>query len=197
MISEWINSMSTPELIGQILGIFVIIGCIINAQFPKRWQMLLCQVTLNVLSAANYLLLGQGLAAALPCVVAAVHCTVNIVRDRKDKPAPLWEKGAFIALYPVAWGVGFLISVNNGTASPLHLIPLAALAFFVSSVSVKKEQLMRCFTLCNAVMYLIYNIIYMNVALVAHVFTIVSVLIALFRYRNKANEEQVLNDIEN
>ena len=188
MIAEWLNSMSTPELIGQILGIFVIIGCIINAQFPKRWQMLLCQVTLNVLSAVNYFLLGQGLAASLPCGVAAVHCTVNIVRDRKDKPAPLWEKGAFIALYPIAWGVGFLISVNNGTASPLHLIPLVALVFFVSSVLVKKEQMMRFFTLCNAVMYLIYNIIYMNVALVAHVFTIVSVLIALFRYRNKTDD---------
>ena len=188
MIAEWLNSMSTPELIGQILGIFVIIGCIINAQFPKRWQMLLCQVTLNVLSAVNYFLLGQGLAASLPCVVAAVHCTVNIVRDKKDKPAPLWEKSLFVALYPIAWGVGFLISVNNGTASPLHLIPLVALVFFVSSVLVKKEQMMRFFTLCNAVMYLIYNIIYMNVALVAHVFTIVSVLIALFRYRNKTDD---------
>ena len=188
MIAEWLDSMSTPELIGQILGIFVIIGCIINAQFPKRWQMLLCQVTLNVLSAVNYFLLGQGLAASLPCVVAAVHCTVNIVRDKKDKPAPLWEKSLFVALYPMAWGVGFLISVNNGTASPLHLIPLVALVFFVSSVLVKKEQMMRFFTLCNAVMYLIYNIIYMNVALIAHVFTIVSVLIALFRYRNKTDD---------
>ena len=188
MIAEWLDGMSTPELIGQILGIFVIIGCLINAQFPKRWQMLLCQVTLNVLSAANYFLLGQGLAASLPCVVAAVHCTGNIVRDKKDKPAPLWEKSLFVALYPMAWGVGFLISVNNGTASPLHLIPLVALVFFVSSVLVKKEQMMRFFTLCNAVMYLIYNIIYMNVALIAHVFTIVSVLIALFRYRNKTDD---------
>ncbi len=188
MLSEWLNGMSTSEIIGQILGIFVIIGCIINAQFPKRWQMLLCQVALNGLSVANYLLLGQGLAVALPCAVAVVHCTVNIVRDQKNKPAPMWENGVFIALYPISWGVGFLISVINGTASPLALLPLVALVFFILSVSAKKEQMMRVFTLCNATMYLIYNIIYMNIAFVAHAFTITSVIIALLRYRTKTDE---------
>ena len=100
----------------------------------------------------------------------------------------MWESGVFIALYPISWGVGFLISVSNGTASPLHLIPLAALAFFIFSVSAKKEQMMRVFTLCNATMYLIYNIIYMNIAFVAHAFTITSVIIALLRYRTKTDE---------
>jgi len=191
MFPEWLNSISTPELIGQILGVFVIIGCILNAQFPKRWQMLLGQVFLNVLSATNMFLLGQGLAACLPCFVAASHCAVNIIRDRKHNPAPLWETILFCLLYPIAWGVGFLISVSNGTASPLHLIPLFALAFFISSVLVKKEQMMRLFTLGNATVYLIYNIIFMNIALIAHAFTIISVIIALIRYRKEPTKTEI------
>ena len=185
MFFEWINNMTTAELVGQILGILVIIGCILNSQFPKRWHMLLGQVFLNITAAINMFLLGQGLAACLPCFVAAAHCGVNVVRDRKNKPAPLWETIIFCALYPIAWGVGFLISVNEGTASPLHLIPLIALAFFIATVLFKKEQIMRLCTLGNAAVYVVYHSIYGNVSVLAHIFTVVSVIIALFRYRKK------------
>ena len=185
---EWINGMTTAQLIGQILGIIVIIGCILNAQFPKRWQMLLGQVFLNVISATNMLLLDQGLAACLPCFVAAAHCVANVIRDRKSKPAPLWETVIFCALYPIAWGVGFAISVYNGTASPLHLIPLLALAFFIASVLATKEQLMRLFIIGNSAVYVVYDLIFPNVAVFAFVFTIISALIAILRYRKKPSD---------
>ena len=180
--------MTTAEIIGQILGIAVIIGCILNAQLPKRWQMLLGQVFLNVISAINMLLLSQGLAACLPCFVASLHCAVNLIRDRKSKPAPIWETIIFCALYPVAWGVGFMISVHNGTASPLHLIPLLALAFFIASVLATKEQLMRLFIIGNSAVYVVYDLIFPNVAVFAFVFTIISAVIALIRYRKKPSD---------
>ena len=183
---EWIKGMTTTELIGQILGILVIIGCILNAQLPKRWQMLLGQVFLNILSPINMLLLGQGLAAGLPCFVASLHCAVNLIRDRKNKPAPLWETIIFCALYPITWGVGFAISVHNGTASPLHLIPLLALAFFIASVLAPKENLMRWFIIGNSAVYVVYDLITPNVAVFAFIFTIVSAVIALIRYRKSS-----------
>ena len=175
--------MTIGELIGQILGIILIIGCILNAQFPKRWQMLLGQVFLNILSATNMFLLGQGLTACLPCIVAAVHCGVNVIKDRKGKGTRLGETIFFCSLYPIAWGIGFFISVKSGNASWLDIIPLLALAFFISSVIIPKEQLMRLCTLGNATVYSVYNIIYMNVAVFAHLFTIASIIIALIRYR--------------
>ena len=188
MFIEWISNMSPKELVGQILGLIVIIGCILNAQLPKRWHMLLGQVFLNILSATNMFLLDQGLAACLPCFVASAHCMANVIRDRKNKPAPLWETIFFCSLYPIAWGIGFSISISNGTASPLHLIPLLALAFFILSVLAKNEQLMRLYTLGNSAVYVVYDLIFPNVAVFAFIFTIISLLIALVRYRKKNDE---------
>ena len=190
MLSELFNNMTPAQIIGQILGILVIIGCVLNAQLPKRWQMLLGQVFLNILSATNMFLLGQGLAACLPCFVASTHCAVNFVRDRKNKPAPLWETILFCSLYPIAWGIGFVISINNGTASPLHIIPIAALAFFIASVLVTKEQLMRLCIIGNSAVYVIYNLIFMNVAIFAFIFTIISATIAMIRYRQKSGDAE-------
>ena len=146
-------NMTTAQIIGQILGVFVTISCVINAQLPKRWQILLGQSFLNILSAANMFLVGQGLTACIPCLIAAVHCAINFIRDKKGRPAPLCEKIFFCSLYFVAWGVGFFISYNAGTASALDLIPLLAIVLFIGSVLFTKEQTMRKFSLGNATLY--------------------------------------------
>ncbi len=187
-IQQLFENMTTTEIIGQILGIIVTIGCIITAQLPKRWQILLGQIFTNILSATNMFLVGQGLTACLPCFVAAVHCGLNVVRDRKGSTSPLWEKIIFSALYLAAWGLGFTLSCVAGTASVLDLLPLLATVLFVASVLAPREQLMRLCSLGNATTYVIYNAIYGNSAIFAHIFTIISLLIALFRYRKKKDD---------
>lgn len=184
-LQEWLNSMTPREIVGQIIGILVIIGCVLNAQFPKRWQMLLCQVFLNAFAGLNIVLMDQGLTASIPCALGAVHCTVNLIRDIKKKPAPLSETIIFCSLYPVVWGISFAISVFGGTASPLDLLTLAATACFVAMVLVPNEQLMRVFAIGNALAYAIYHIIGGNLMLFAYVFTIISGTIALLRYHFK------------
>ena len=190
LFQQLIEGMTTPEIIGQILGVIVTIACIVTAQLPKRWQILLGQIFTNILSATNMFLVGQGLTACLPCFVAAAHCGINVFRDRKGSTSPLWEKIVFSILYFIAWGIGFGLSCAAGTASVLDILPLIATALFVASVLVSREQLMRLCSLGNASTYVIYNAIFKNSAIFAHIFTIISLLIALFRYRKQGKPKK-------
>ena len=181
--------MTTLEIIGQIFGILASIACIITAQLPQRWQILLGNVFVNILSALNLPMIGAGFAACGPCIVAVIHCGYNIYTDKKEIASGIGEKVFFSFLYLVAWGVGFGISCANGTASALDFIPLVATAFFVLSVFMKKERLMRLCLLGNAGVYIIYDILIPNTAIIAHTFTVVSILIALYRYRKKTLQD--------
>ena len=181
----------TGEQIGQILGIVVTVGCIVIAQFPKKWQILGGQAFINVISAINMYLLGQGLVAAIPCIVASVHCTVNcIINIAGNKKPSILREIIFSCFYIIGWGIGFYISFMNGEASPFAIMPLIAVGFFIAAVLSPTEQMMRIFSICNACVYVIYNIIYWNSAVFAHIFTIISFLIAIFRYREKKDQNK-------
>jgi len=181
----------TTQTIGQIIGIIVIIGCIVNGQFPKKWQVLMGQVFLNILSAINMFLVGAGYAAIIPALIASVHCAINMVRSRKDLKSPIIQEIIFSVLYLAGWGVGFYISCSQGKSPWFEFLPLVAVAFFVAALLTSKIQLMRLFYIGNASMYVIYNIIYPNSAIFAHIFTIISFLVAMFRYRDKKGKDEL------
>ena len=185
--------MTTAQIIGQILGLVVVLACIITPQFPKRWQILVGSSLANLCSGFNLLLVGAGVSACLLCIVATVHCAFNAIKAKKDLPSSLGENIFFSILYFIGWGVGFLISLTQGSASPLDLIPLFGTVFFVLCVFSHKEKTMRLFSLCNALIYMIYDIIIPNTAVIAQAFTVISICIALFRYKEgktTANQSQ-------
>ena len=181
--------MTFFEILGQILGIIVTVLCIVVTQFPKRWQILVGNAVANICSAANMFLIGDSptatITAVLPCVVAVIHCTYTAYTAKKELTPHTFEKVFFSLLYLAAWGVGFTISTLAGTASALDLLPLLATAFFVASVFMPRERNMRLCLLGNATIYIIYNAILFNSAIFAHIFTVASILLALFRYREK------------
>jgi hypothetical protein len=177
--------MNFNEILGQILGILVTIGCIATTQLPKRWHILLGSAIVNLGSALNLLLVNAGLSACIPCAVAVVHCLVSSIKAKKGLPSSNCEKIIFSLCYLAAWGLGFSIALVAGNASWTDFMPLAATAFFVASVFMPKERNMRLCSLCNAIIYTIYDIIIPNTAVVAQIFTVISILIALFRYREK------------
>ena len=177
--------MTFNEILGQILGILVTIGCVTIIQFPKRWQILLGSSVVNLASALNLLLVGAGLSACIPCAVAVIHCLFCAIKAKRDIPSSLREKVFFSLCYLAAWALGFSIALSAGTASWTDIMPLAATVFFVASVFMPKERNMRLFNLCNAVTYIAYDIIIPNTAVIAQIFTVASILIALYRYREK------------
>ena len=181
--------MTTNEIIGQILGIIVIIGSIINGQFPKKWQVLMGQIVLNLLSATNMFLVGAGYAAIIPSLIASVHCTINMIRSKKGLTSPIIQEIIFSILYLIGWGMGFYLSCSSGKSPWFEFLPLIAVAFFIAALLTTRIQLMRLFYIGNASMYVIYNIIYPNSAIFAHLFSISSFLVAMFRYREKKDKK--------
>ena len=176
---------SMEEILGQICGIIIMILCVINTQFPRRWQMLLCSAAVNLFSSLNQLLVGSGLTACFLCAVATVHCSINSYKAKKEIPERIWEKILFIVLYFTAWGIGFSFSFSNGTPLYLDLMTFVATIFFIGIVLLPKERDMRLCTLGNSVIYFTYDTINLNIAAVAKMFSIISVIVALIRYGKK------------
>lgn len=183
--------MTTAQIIGQILGLFVVLACVITPQFPKRWQILLCSSIANLFSGFNLLLVGAGFGACLLCLVATVHCAFNSIKAKKERPSTLFENIFFSILYFVGWGFGFFLSILQGSASLLDLIPLFGTVFFVLCVFSHKEKNMRLFSLCNALIYMTYDIIIPNIAVIAQAFTAISICIALIRYKEKKSQASI------
>ena len=175
----------TLETVGQIFGILTTVAAVASTQFPKRWQIMLGCMAVNLFSALNVLFVGAGLTACLACMVAVIHAPVNAYRAKKDMDSPLAEKLLFSVLYFAAWGVGFYLSFKGGNASWLDVMPLVATAFFVASMLVKKERSIRLWTLGNASIYVVYHLIFRSTGVFAQIFELISILVALFRYRKK------------
>ena len=174
-----------PELIGQIFGVLTTVCVIVSNQMPKRWQIMIGFMVVNGLATANVLLTNSGLTALMACAVATIHSPINAYRAKKEMESPLVEKIIFSALYFIGWGIGFYLACVGGTASWLDALSFIATGFFVASMLVKKEKLIRLCTLGNASIYFVYYLIYNNIIFISQIFAIGSIVIALFRYREK------------
>ena len=176
------------EIWGQIFGALVMVGCVISSQMPKRWQILLGFAGVNLFSSLNQLLVGSGLTACFLCAIATVHCAINAYKAKRGIPERLWENILFCVLYLIAWIIGFCASLESGAPLYLDLMTFVATVFFVGQVLLPRERDIRFCSLGNALIYFVYDCINLNIAAVAKLFTVLSVLIALIRYRRK-NEE--------
>lgn len=112
----------------------------------------------------------------------------KLIQSKREISERLWEKILFIALYFTAWGIGFAFSLGNGTPLYLDLMTLVATIFFMGIVLIPRERDMRLCTLGNSLIYFTYDIINLNIAAIAKLFSIISVIVALIRYRKKKNQ---------
>ena len=175
--------MGPWTLIGQIFGVLVTVGCVVTAQLPKRWQLLLGLAVVNLFSALNQLFIGAGLTAAAICFLAVLHCALNSCKAKRNIPIRMWENVLFSVLYFLAWGAAFLVSLQAGSASFTDALPLLATVCFVSSVFAPHPQQIRAFSFCNSLVYCVYNLIHLNVAVVATLIDMTSLVLAMLRYR--------------
>ena len=182
--------MEPLEIVGQAFGVLAIITGVISMQLSKRWQMLLMLALLNLWLVINQLCLGMSFSAIIGCGLAAIHCPISAYQAKKGRPTRLWENILWSVLYFAAWGLGLFLSAQMGAASWMDILPFFGTLTFVISVFVPKERDVRIFTLLNALVYLVYNALCWNIAAVSQVLTIISVIVALIRYRKEASGEK-------
>ena len=167
--------------IAQILGILVTIGVIVNLQLKKKKQMLILSIIINLMSAANILLLDGFNSGVTVCLVAVIQLFVSLWHERKNTDVSLAEKIIFLVLYVMGGVLGY----NN----PLDLLSIFAAVFYMLAFFQKKEQNIRLFLLGNMSCWTAYHIIIGSSGVWAQVAGIVSSLIGLFRYRK--NKKQI------
>ena len=84
--------------IGQVVGILVTIGAIVNLQLKKKKHMYILSIVVNILSALNILLLDGFSSGVIICLVADIQIVLAIWHDKKQTEVNLAEKIIFFAL---------------------------------------------------------------------------------------------------
>ena len=168
--------------IAQILGVFVTIGVIITLQLKKKKQMLIVSVLVNIMSAANILLLDEFNSGVIVCSVAVLQLFVSLWHEAKNTESGTAEKIVFMVLY-VAGGL-------MGLKQPLDLLSTVAAFFYMLAVFQKKEQNIRLMLLANLSLWTVYHSILGSTAVFAQIAGVISSLIALYRYRSKEKNKE-------
>lgn len=181
-------------IIGQIFGLMSTVCTVILPFFRKKWQILILNIAINVLVAANMVMIGQIGSAAFLCMVAVVQSIVSMRHDSKGTPVSLVEQILFGALY-VGFGVlgivtapGFVWELSR--ANLLELMPIMGALMLMFSVFSKDEQTLRKFLLANAVIWTVYSAIVGSTVFFTDLASTISVSAALYKYRGTGKREE-------
>ncbi len=167
----------TIYYIGQIFGILVTIGAVVNLQLKKKQHMYILSIIVNILSALNILLLDGFSSGVIICLIADIQITMAIWHDKKQTEAKLPEQIIFFALYVAGGLLGFNTWID--------ILSIVAAALYMFAMFQKKEQNIRLFLLGNMATWTVYHAVLGSTAIFAQLAGIISSLIALFRYRTK------------
>lgn len=164
--------------IGQIIGILVTIGAIINLQLKKKQHMFILSIVVNILSALNILLLDKELSSgAIICLLAVVQIVVAYIHDKKQTNVHIAEQIVFFILYVAGGLLGFKTWID--------ILSIVAAALYMFAMFQKKEQHIRLFLLGNMATWTVYHAVLGSTAIFAQIAGIISSIIALIRYRKQ------------
>ena len=167
----------TVYYIGQVIGILVTIGAIVNLQLKKKKHMYILSIIVNILSALNILLLDGFSSGVIICLVADIQIGMAFWHDKKQTDVHIAEKIVFFALYVAGGLIGF------GEWS--DILSIIAAAFYMFAMFQKKEQNIRLFLMGNMITWTVFHAIIGSTAIFAQLAGIVSSVIALIRYRKQ------------
>lgn len=173
-------------LFAQALGIVASVIAIIASQMSKKWQILLISMFANFLSVIVFLLLDDFGSAVSVNIIAVVQCAINAILSYKGREASIIQKAIFMSL--------FLISGILGYKVPLDIIPIVASLVFAWSTFQKKEQHIRMFRLVNVILWIVYDSIVGITAVFGQIFSLISILVALYRYRKQISVKDGKNE---
>ncbi len=174
-------------ILGQICGVIGTIITILQPQFQKKEQILICSILVNLMSALNFALIGQTGSAVFLCLIAIVQSMVSMWHERRKTEVSSPETILFFLLY-VGFGFygmitsdGFVWTINRHNL--LELLPIIGALMLMLSVFAKGEQKTRLFLFFNGASWAIYTAIIGATAFFTAVAAMVSSSIALWKFR--------------
>lgn len=174
-------------ILGQSCGLIGTIITIIQPQFRKKEQILICGILVNTMSALNFALIGQTGSAVSLCLIAIVQSVVSIWHERNKTAVSSPETILFFLLY-VGFGFygmisfeGFVWEINRHNL--IELLPIIGALMLMLSVFAKGEQKTRLFLLFNGLAWVVYTAIIGATTFFSSTVSMLSTIIALWKYR--------------
>lgn len=162
---------------GQVIGILVTVGAIINLQLKKKQHMFILSAVVNILASLNILLLDGFSSGVIINLVAVAQIIVAFIHDKKQTDVTLAEKIIFFVLYVAGGLLGFKTWID--------ILSIVAAALYMFAMFQKKEQHIRLFLMGNMATWTVYHAVLGSTAIFAQIAGIISSVIALIRYRKR------------
>ena len=173
-----------PPIIPQIIGIIAVITYLSSYQIKHRKGIIISNVISRVLYILQYLLLGAFSGAVLD-VLGAV---ASVLAERSDRPFIKKHRRTVIIASNVAI-VGAGLAVCIISKNPLDLLPIVGVVLQVGAFWFSDERKIRIVSLIGTPFWFIYNLASRAYgSSIGDVFTMLSIIIAMIKYRKKAEK---------
>ncbi len=166
--------MEWKYILGQAIGLLATLSCLLLPLWKKKWQMLLCNAVGNFLFGVNLLLIGEP-RSLLIYAVAVIQSLVVLWCCQKEKRIHKAVNVLFLALYVLGGALGY--------ALPVDLLPIVGSVFNMLATFQRDEQKTRWLLLVNTSVFFVYYILVGSSSVLATVVTMVSTILALWRYK--------------
>ena len=168
------------EFIAQAVGIIAMAINILAVQFKKPRQFFVCRIVASFLWGINFLLLGSP--------TGAIINIVNIVRSIFLLNPKTFTK-PFLWVTVVLYGVAGLATMEYTFSLLLILDILIIISQWVDSIGMWSNDFRKiryCQLFAISPVWLAHNIVVFSIGgIITEVFTIISTIIALIRFRKK------------
>ena len=176
-----IGFMEASFVVAQVFGLLASIALIVGIQFKKKASILLMMIASSIFFTINFVLLEAWSGAMVCAMGVAVSLTIFLIEKfghQVSKPIIV----IFVIAETVFWAFTY--------QSLIDILPLVGTYFWLASMLQKDENRLRLLLIVNYVIWIIYGVITMAyTSILADVFSIISTIIALIRYRKRDNKK--------
>lgn len=176
------SNLDTINIIAQVIGIIATVITILSFQPKKRGMILILQTTSGALWGIHFALLQRygGMALQIVSVIRGIAFFFKPKSKFLNSPITMV---AIMVLFIVAGIITF--------EGPISLCPMIAMIASTLALFQTKENRIRVLYLISSPLWLFYDAMVGSIGgVITEIFTIVSIIIALIRFRDKGKQEE-------
>ena len=176
-------------IVSQVIGFLAVASFLLSYQLKKRKDIILCNVLSRCLYILQYILLGAFEGAVLD-VLGAIS---SVIAAKKHLPFIKKHTRIFVVCMDlIIVAAGLLLYVN-----PFSLLPIAGVLLHTTAFWINDEKIIRRVSLLGSPFWMIYNFSCLAYgSAVGDFLTMVSIVIAMIKYRNLKNNSEESAEVE-
>ena len=176
-------------IVSQVIGFLAVASFLLSYQLKKRKDIILCNVLSRCLYILQYILLGAFEGAVLD-VLGAIS---SVIAAKKHLPFIKKHTRIFVVCMDlIIVAAGLLLYVN-----PFSLLPIAGVLLHTTAFWINDEKMIRRVSLLGSPFWMIYNFSCLAYgSAVGDFLTMVSIVIAMIKYRNQKNNSEESAEVE-